>query len=169
MTTTGEIINKVASSNLVTIDLDKIIGPFEIAAFDIKDFLFMELMLKEKEYRAHLDNVDWSQFTDKVVAVYCSTDAILAPWAFTLVASKLNGIAREVYQAQPDVSIILYIQRQIDTHDWNQYIDKRVILKGCNDRSIPASAYTAASAKLIGISERLMYGEACSFVPIWRK
>lgn len=166
---TGEIVNKVANSNLVTVDLDKIIGPFEVVSLDIKDFLFMELMLKEKEFRAHLDEIDWSIYTDKVVAVYCSTDAILAPWAFTLVVSKLNGIAKEVYQASPEMVSLLHTQRQLDLHNWSQYEGKRIILKGCNDRSIPASAYTIASTKLVGRVDRLMYGEACSFVPIWRK
>lgn len=169
MINSAEIVNKVANSNLVTIDLDKVIGPYQIAPFDIKDFLFMELMLKEKEYRAALDEYDFSIFKDKIVAVYCSTDAILAPWAFTLVASKLSGIASEVYQASPEVANVIHIQRRLDSYDWSKYQDKRVILKGCNDRSIPASAYTTASAKLIGVAERLMYGEACSFVPIWRK
>lgn len=168
-TLSGEIVNKVANSNLVTVDLDKVIGSYEIVPFDIKDFLFMELMLKEKEYRAHLDGVDWSEFSNKVVAVYCSTDAILAPWAFTLVVSKLNGIAKDVYQATPELTNIMHMQRQLDMHNWSQYDGKRVILKGCNDRSIPASAYTIASTKLIGSVDRLMYGEACSFVPIWRK
>lgn len=165
----GEIINKVANSNLVTIDLDKVIGSYEVVPFDIKDFLFMELMLKEKEYREHLEKVDWSVYSDKVVAVFCSTDAILAPWAFTLVVSKLNEIAREIYQATPELANLLHLQRQLDVHDWTQYEGKRVILKGCNDRSIPASAYATASTKLVGRVDRLMYGEACSFVPIWRK
>lgn len=168
-TLTGEIVNKVANSNLVTVDLDKVIGPYEVVPFDIKDFLYMELMLKEKEYRAHLDSVDWTKYSDKVVAVFCSTDAILAPWAFTLVVSKLKDIAKDIYQATPELANHMHIQRQLDSYDWSQYDGKRVILKGCNDRSIPASAYTLASTKLVGRVDRLMYGEACSFVPIWRK
>lgn len=165
----GEIVNKVANSNLVTIDLDKVIGSYEVVSFDIKDFLFMELMLKEKEFRAHLDSVEWSKYSGKIVAIYCSTDAILAPWAFTLVVAKLNDIAQEVYQATPELANILHLQRRLDMHDWTQYDGKRVILKGCNDRSIPASVYATASTKLVGRVDRLMYGEACSFVPIWRK
>ncbi len=165
----GEILNKVSNSNLVTIDLDKILGLIEIMPIDIKNFLFMELMLKEKEFRAHLDNHDWSVYSKKVVAVYCSSDAILAPWAFALVVAKLNGIAEDIYQGTPELAKILHIQRLLDAHNWLQYEGQRVILKGCNDRSIPASVYAEASTKLVGIVDRLMYGEACSFVPIWRK
>jgi hypothetical protein len=168
-TVSGEIVNKVANSNLVTVDLDKVIGPFEIIPFDIKEFLYMELMLKEKEYREHLESINWSQYQHKVVAVFCSTDAILAPWAFTLVVAKLQGTAIDVYQATPEQANILHVQRRLDAHNWEQYAEKRVILKGCNDRSIPSSAYTIASTKLVGLVDRLMYGEACSFVPIWRK
>jgi hypothetical protein len=166
---TGQIVNKVASANLLTIDLDKLIGRVEVVSCDIKDFLFMELMLKEKEFRVSLDTTDWSSYKGKIVAIHCSNDAILPPWAFSLVAAKLIEIAAEIYQGTPDSVFIMHIQRLLDQHDWSSYKDKRVILKGCNDRSIPSEVYTIAATKLIGIVDRLMYGEACSFVPLWRK
>jgi hypothetical protein len=165
----GQIVNKVANANLLTLDLDKLIGRVDIVSCDIKDFLFMELMLKEKEFRASLDATDWSNYKGKIVAINCSTDAILPPWAFSLVASKLIDIAAEIYQGSAESAFIMHIQRVFDQHDWSSYKDKRVILKGCNDRSIPSEVYTIAATKLIGIVDRLMYGEACSFVPLWRK
>lgn len=163
------IVNKVASSNLITIDLEKIIGDIEVVPFDIKDLLFMELMLKEKDFRDKLDQIDEDRFRDKIVTVYCSTDAILAPWAFALVTARIAALARNIYYADPITAADQYASDQLLKHDWNQYSGRRVILKGCSDKSIPATAYAIATNRLAGVADRIMYGEACSFVPIWRK
>lgn len=165
----GIIVNKVATSNLVTIDLEKIIGDFEVVPFDIKDLLFMELMLKEKDFREQLAVIEEDRFNDKVVAVYCSTDAILAPWAFALVTARISPFARCIYYAEPETVAGLYASDQLIKHDWEQYSDRRVILKGCSDKSIPSTAYAFATNMLTRYADRIMYGEACSFVPIWRK
>lgn len=163
------IVNKVASSNLITIDLEKIIGDVDVVPFDIKDLLFMELMLKEKEFRQKLDHIDEDLFRDKIVAVYCSTDAILAPWAFALVTARLAALARKIYYANPVTAHEQFASDQLNNHDWDQYSGRRIILKGCSDKSIPSTAYAIATNRLTGIADRIMYGEACSFVPIWRK
>ena len=163
------LVNKVANSKLITIDLEKILGDIQIVNFDIKDFLYMELMLKEADFRESLAAIDWSQYQDKNIATYCSTDAILAPWAFSLVVANAKPFAQCIYQATPNEALSLITRQKLPNHDWNQYYDKRVILKGCSDKAIPSYAYSIATGHLLGVADRIMYGEACSFVPIWRK
>lgn len=163
------IVNKVANSNLITIDLEKILGEIDIVEFDIKDFLYMELMLKEADFRENLTAIDWDQYRNKNIAVYCSTDAILAPWAFALVVANAKPFAKSIYQATPQEAVTLIIRQKLSEHDWNQYSGRRIILKGCSDKAIPSNAYSIATEHLIDIADRIMYGEACSFVPIWRK
>lgn len=163
------IINKVAKSGLVTIDLESLAGDVEFCDIDIKNFLYMELMLREKDYRDQLEHFNWAAYQGKVVALHCSTDAIIAPWAYALMVTYLDGVAKSVFQTIPGELPHLYFKSVIDEHDWSQYAGKRVLLKGCSDKSIPASAYMYATEKLVKFAERIMYGEACSFVPVWRK
>jgi len=164
-----EIVNKVKQSNkLQTIDLQKFYDDTPIAQLDMKDFLFRELMLKEKEYREALEQHDWSQYDGQYLAVFCSTDAILAPWAFMLIASHAKGYAKEVFIDRPGrVRHELY-RRRLEDHDWSQYQGKFVLLKGCSEVPVPESVYVLAVQKLMPYVGRLMYGEACSFVPVYR-
>lgn len=166
-----EIVNKVkANTKLVTLDLEKnFADQTEIAELDIKDFLFMELMLKEKEFRTHLKNFDWSIFSDKYLAVYCSTDAIVAPWAWMLITTYAKEYAKEVFfSTASQIKQELYA-RNINKFDWSTFEDKFVLVKGCSDKSIPESAYLMATNKLMNIAKKVMYGEACSFVPVYSK
>ncbi|HAC16632.1 MAG TPA: hypothetical protein DCE78_11925 [Bacteroidetes bacterium] len=169
MDNSDTIVNKVANSNLITIDLEKLLGDIDIIGFDIKDFLFMELMLKEADFRESLTAIDWNLYRNKNIAVYCSTDAILAPWAFALVIANAKPFARSIYQATPQEALTLVIRQKLADHDWNQYTGRRIILKGCSDKAIPSNAYSIATEYLLDVADRIMYGEACSFVPIWRK
>jgi len=163
------IENKVAKSGLVTIDLEKIAGDITITSLDIKQFLYMDLLLKEKDFRQSLDNYDWSQFQGTILCTYCSSDAIIASWAYMLVVTHASKFVNEVIVGKPDYVLNLVYAQRLAQHDWHQYADKRVLLKGCSDKTIPPGAYAMATQELQKYADRIMYGEACSFVPVWRR
>lgn len=167
----GEIINKVKQSDkLVTLDLQQFYDDSEVAELDLKDFLFQGLLLKEKDFREDLQKHDWIRYKGKYLAVFCSTDAILAPWAFMLVACHAKPYAIDVcYGRSPAIKFDLY-RKNMDRHDWSQYRDKFVLLKGCSDKPVTESVYLYATDQLIDAGVRkLMYGEACSNVPVFRR
>lgn len=162
------IVNKVAQSGIVTINLEKYI-PQSIIVFDLKPFLFMELILKEKDFRAALLTHDWLQYKDKYVALTCTTDAIIPMWAYMLVMQYLQPIATmSVYGnlEQARENITLY---NITTEDFTQYKDTRVVIKGCGEIPIPISAYTLITTLLRPHVISIMYGEPCSTVPVYKR
>lgn len=164
-----EIRNKVAESGLITIDLEKYYPVTEPMPFDLKNFLFMEMLLKEKDFREALDQHDWNQYENRDVAVYCSTDAIVPMWAYMLVASKLSGIARSIISGSPEEAFKqLYIEN-IKQVDAAAFEGKRVVVKGCGDKPIPEYAYAAISILLLPMVKSLMYGEPCSTVPVFKR
>ena len=128
----------------------------------------MELILKEKEFRQALEQHDWSSYSGKVLAVYCSTDAIIASWAYMLVAVHARRYAADTVYGSPDDVAFERFRNKMDDEDWSRYDGKRVLLKGCAEIEVPPSVYLYATQKLLPYVERLMYGEACSFVPVWR-
>lgn len=163
------IVNKVAQSGLVTIDLEEYYDDSKRASLDIKDWLFMGLMLKEKEFREHVKTHDWSQYKDCHVAVFCSSDAIVPTWAYMLVANQLGGIARSVFFGQPEnLEVKLYIQA-IDKLDMEAYRDQRVVVKGCSKHPVPVNAYVHLTEKLTPVVRSILYGEPCSTVPIYKR
>ncbi len=164
-----EIRNKVAESGLITIDLEKYHPEQTATPFDIKDFLFMEMLLKEKDFRESMDTHDWQQYQGKEVAVYCSTDAIVPMWAYMLIVAKLSGIAASVSFGTPEECFKRKYIDQIQRIDPQQFEGKRVVVKGCGEKEIPPYAYTAISALLIPVVKSLMYGEPCSTVPVYKK
>lgn len=165
------IENKIAKSGLKTIDLEKFL-PKEnnLMTFDLKDFLFRELILKEKDFRASVKAYDWEQFSDKGVAIFCSTDAIIPMWACMLVASALDGIAHFYCFGTKEDLLSAYtrfnINEQLDTTSLE---NERVIIKGCGSRPIPPEAYVEATRLLNPIVKSLMFGEACSTVPVYKR
>lgn len=163
-----EIINKVkANTKLVTIDLAKLFNdPTPVAELDIKEFLFMDLLLKEADFRKHLEEFDWSQFEGKYLSVFCSTDAIIAPWAWMLLTAHASKFAMEVFRLSASQITHELYRRNIESYDWTQYQDKFVLLKGCGDIHVPDSIYLLATNKLQSVAKKIMYGEACSFVPV---
>lgn len=165
----GEIINKVAESGLITLDLEQFFPKEEVVEFDIKDFLFMEMLLKEKEFREQLEQYDWSIYKDKIAAVYCSTDAIIPMWAFMLVSTKLSPYTKEVLLGNKKAVIDKCIEKKIEELNVDQFKDKRVVVKGCGDVEISPSAYLSISNKLLPFVKSLMYGEPCSTVPVYKK
>lgn len=163
-----EIINRVANSKLLTIDLEDYYPKGQRVLFDIKDWLFEELILKEQDFRNHVKQHDWSQYKDSYVALTCSADAIIPSWAYLLIASSLSPFAKKIVVgnlAELESSIF---QDIISNLDISTYKDKPVIIKGCSDKPIPDTAYTLLISKLINVSKSIMYGEACSTVPLYK-
>jgi hypothetical protein len=164
-----EIINKVAQSQLVTLDLESYYPAEEIVVFDLKPHLFMELILKEKEFRAALQNNDWSAYQNKVVAVTCTADAIIPMWAYMLVGSYLQPVAKDVIFGDEQTARQHLFIHNIDAIDTEPFVDKRIVVKGCGDIPIGEFAYLAITKKLVPVAKSLMYGEPCSTVPIYKK
>lgn len=163
------IENKVANSGLITIDLETLRHAGKRVLFDIKDWLFREMILKEKDLRDFVKNHDWSQYQSQNIAFYCSTDAIVPTWAYMLLASAVQPYANKyVFGNLEQLEIALYNDAiaQLNPAD---YADKRIILKGCSQNELPIAAYVAMSNKLLPVVKSLMYGEACSNVPIYKK
>jgi len=169
--TSGEIVNKVKQSDkLITIDLQKYFDETPREELDLKQFLFKEMILKEEEFREQLDNFDWSQYEGKYVGVYCSSDAIISKWAYMLVGQHLASYAEDVFKGSKEDMLFELYRRKFEDIDWSAYKDKFVILKGCSskEKPVPESVYLYATQKLVPHVKKLMYGEACSNVPVYR-
>ncbi|HEX8460313.1 MAG TPA: DUF2480 family protein [Segetibacter sp.] len=163
------IINKVAESALTTIDLEEYYPKGETAVFDLKDHLFMGLILKEKDFRAALQTHDWEQYRDKNVAITCSADAIIPMWANMLVATNLQPVAREVVYGEEKNILSTLLLKNLAVIKGEDYTDKRVVVKGCGDVTIPEAAYVEITNKLRPYVKSIMYGEPCSTVPIFKR
>ena len=162
------IINKVAESGLVTLDLEKYYPSGNNIVFDMKDYLFMGLILKEKEFRDALKNTDWGHYKDKNVAVTCSADAIIPMWAYMLVASYLQPVAAEIVLGdEKELHKALFI-KNLSQLDMAEFADKRVVVKGCGETPIGEFAYLEITRLLRPVAKSIMYGEACSTVPIYK-
>lgn len=163
------IINKVAESGLVTIDLEKWYPRENIAVFDMKDHLFMGMILKEKDFREALKNLDWEQYRDKHVAVTCSVDAVIPVWAYMLVASYLQPVAGEIVMGdEKDLHKMLFL-KNLSSINVNDYADKRIVIKGCGETPIADYVYMEITRKLRPVAKSLMYGEPCSTVPVFKR
>jgi hypothetical protein len=162
------IVNRVANSKLRTFDLEEIYPEGKRILFDVKDWLFQELILKEKDFRDFVKNHDWSQYKNSFVAVTCSVDAIIPSWAFMLVASELTPIANKVVIGDLELLETVIYQELISFVDFKDFADKPVIIKGCADKPIPDSAYAFLIAKLQPIAKSILFGEACSSVPLYK-
>jgi hypothetical protein len=166
-----EIVNKVKqSTKLVTIDLQQFYDETPIYEFDLKDFLFKGLILKEEEFRTQLETYEWEQHRGAYLAVFCSSDAIISKWAYMLVAQHAAGIAKDVFKGKYQEILFELYRRNLENVDWSTYKDKFVILKGCSskEKPVPDSVYLYATNKLVPHVKKLMYGEACSNVPVYR-
>ncbi len=163
------IKNKVAESGIVTLDLEDYYPKGDIVVFDIKDYLFMGLILKEKDFRLALQNLDVENYRHKFVAVFCSADAIIPMWAYMLIASALQGIAKDIVFGDEKNLINTLFIKNIYGLNISDYEDKRVVVKGCGDIQIPETAYLEITNKLRPVAKTIMYGEPCSTVPIYKK
>ena len=170
MKTEEEIINKVAGSGLITIDLEDFYPKEHVVEIDIKDFLYEGIILKEKDFRKSLDELHWNDYANKIIAVFCSEDAIIPKWAYMLVAMHANPYTQKVYFGSREFAIEETILATIDTRIIAEdYRDKRVVIKGCSDRDISERVYIVITNRLMPVVKSLMYGEPCSTVPIYKK
>lgn len=162
-------INKVAQSGLITIDLGNFYPKDSIQEIDISQFLFKGLVLREKEFREMVLSFNWEQYKGKTAAMHCSTDAIVPQWAFMLIAASLKDLAKEVYFGNKNSVVALKMLSTIEQEDFQKYEDEKVIIKGCGKHTIPTEIYVAVSNKLLPLVQSLMYGEACSTVPVYKR
>jgi hypothetical protein len=163
------IINKVAQSPLSTIDLEEYYPTEEIVLFDLKSFLFMELIVKEKEFREALQKTTWNFYQDKIVAVTCSADAIIPVWAYMLVVSYLQPFAKDIILGDEKTALRDIFLKRIESIDANAFADKRIVIKGCGDLPIGEFAYMEITKKLRPVAKSIMYGEPCSTVPVFKR
>jgi hypothetical protein len=165
----NEIVNKVSQSGLITIDLEEFYPEGERVLFDIKDHLFQGLILREKDFREFVKNEDWNKYKDKFVALTCSADAIVPTWAYMLLTSQLKPVAKKVVFGNLEtLETILYndVLSKINTDD---YKDARVVIKGCGNLPVPKAAFVQITSLLQPVVKSIMYGEACSTVPLYKK
>ncbi|WP_431157199.1 DUF2480 family protein [Winogradskyella poriferorum] len=164
-----EIINRVANSKLKVIDLEDFYPDGNRILFDIKDWLFEGLVLREKDFRASVKAHDWSQYDTSYVALFCSSDAIIPDWAYMLITVNLMGIAKKVVLGDLDhLESILYTSI-ISEMDLSEYKDMPVIIKGCSHKPVPANALVMLTERLVPVAKSIMFGEACSAVPLHKK
>lgn len=164
-----EIINRVAQSKLVTIDLEDYYPSGKRVLFDISGWLMEGLILREKEFRNHVAEHDWSQYKNQYVALYCATDAIIPAWAYMLISVHLTPFVEKVIIGTLENLETAIYQEIINNLEVSNYLNKPVIIKGCANKPIPDNAYTMLIGKLHGVAKSIMYGEACSSVPLYKK
>ncbi len=164
-----EITNRVAESEIEVFNLETLWDGAEVAELDITPFLYEELILKEKKFREDVRAHDWAPYEGRHVAVYCAADAIVPTWAYMLVATKLEGIARSVAFGRRRDLVRDYFTRRLEAEDWSRYAGRPVVVKGCGSGLVPVSAYLDATRRLQHVARKLMFGEPCSSVPLWRR
>lgn len=163
------MINKVAESGLITLDMEKWYPRDETAVFDMKDYLFMGMILKEKDFREALKKIDWETYRDKNVAVTCSADAIIPVWAYMLVATYLQPFAKEIVMGDEKEMHKTIFLKNLSTIDIKEYTDKKVVIKGCGETPIADYVYMEITKLLRPVVKSIMYGEPCSTVPVYKK
>ena len=164
-----EIVNRIANSKLITIDLEDFYPEGERMLFDISDWLFEGLILREKDFRESTKNHDWSQYNDKYVALTCKTDAIIPSWAYMLITTYLSLSAKKVVVGNLELLETSIFQDIINSLDISKYKDKPIIIKGCTEKYIPETTSVQLVEKLLPIAKTVMFGEACSTVPLFKK
>ena len=164
----GLPVNRVAESAIETLDLAALAPPAPFP-FDLAPFLYRGLVLREREFRQSLKSHDWEPYRDASVAVFCSADALVPTWAYMLVAARLDGVAADVAAGTPDAVRQSALVAALDGLDWDRYRDVPVVLKGCGNDLVPLDAFVQATRRLQGVAAKVMYGEPCSSVPVWRR
>ena len=163
------IINKVAQSGIITFELEKYYPRQEIAGFDLKEHLFMELILKEKDFREAMKNLDWSIYNGKCVALYCSADAIIPVWAYMLITTYLAPFTNDIIFGDEQTALNTLFVKNLAGINVAEYEDKRLVIKGCGDINIPPAAYIEVTRLFMPVAKSIMYGEPCSTVPVFKK
>lgn len=164
-----EIVNRVASSSLITFDLEDLYTPGERVEFDIAPHLYQGLILREKEFRDFVKTNDWAQYTDRLVAVKCSADAVVPTWAYMLVAIALSPFSRHlIFGSLEELEIDLF-RKRLEKINWLDYKDTKVVVKGCSKVNVPTTLYVEVASKLTPLVSSLMFGEPCSTVPLFKR
>jgi hypothetical protein len=163
------IVNKVAQSGLVSLDLETYQFKGTIAEIDIKDVLFQGLLLREKDFREFIKTHDWEQYRNQAVVLYCSSDAIVPTWAYMLIANKLSGISNHTHFGSVKSFKEKYLLTALNTLNLADFAEKRVVIKGCGDGELSVAAYVEITDLLTPVVKSMMYGEPCSTVPIFKR
>lgn len=164
-----EIVNRVANSSLITLNLETLLPSLEIVEFDMKDLLFQELVLREKELREFVKSHPWENYQNKHVALFCSADAIVPTWAFMLVAISLQPYAQSIVFGDRNTCLANQFHLALNKLDWEQYRNEKVVVKGCSDVHVPESVFIEVSSRLRSVAAAIMYGEPCSTVPLFKR
>ncbi len=164
-----EFVNKVAESGIITLDLESYFPAEEIVLFDMKQYLFMELILKEKDFRQALKELDTDVYKNKIAAITCSADAVIPMWAYMLVSGVLQPVASEIIFGNEETARKQLLLKNIRAININEYADKRVVIKGCGDKPVPEEAFVEITKLLRPVAKSIMYGEPCSTVPVFKK
>ncbi|WP_412068420.1 DUF2480 family protein [Rubrivirga sp. IMCC43871] len=162
------IVNRVAESAIETLDLAAMAPPVP-AAFDLAPFLYKGVVLREREFRMAVKAHDWETYRGEMVAVFCSADALVPTWAYMLVAARLDGVAAGVAEGTPEAVRQRGVVAALADVDWESYRDVPVVVKGCGNDLVPLDAFVQVTRRLQGVASKVMYGEACSSVPVWRR
>lgn len=165
----NQFVNKVAESGIITIDLEDYLSREEVIFFDLKEYLFMELILKEKDFREALKNLDVNHYAEKNVAIGCSADAIIPMWAYMLVVSYLEPVVKHIFFGSVEEAGTAILLENLSSINAVDYKDQRVVIKGCGEKHIPETAYVKITEKLRPVAKSIMYGEPCSTVPIYKR
>ena len=165
----GQITNRVASSSLVTFDLEEYFVPGERILIDIKDQLFQGLILKEKDFRDFIKTTRWEEYHGKFVAIHCSVDAIVPTWAYMLLAIALEPFAAKVVFGTLEELEVAIFQERLKEVDWLKFKDSKVVIKGCSKVNVPIATYVDVTNRLRPHVSSIMYGEPCSTVPLFKK
>ena len=163
-----EIVNRVKNSGIMTIDFDDLLVP-NIFEIDLKDWLIDDLFLVEKEFREAIHSHSWSKYLDSYVCIFCSNDAIIPQWAYMLISSKISDVTNKVVIGKSSQLYEKIYHDLINKLNINDYENKSVIIKGCSSKKVPINAYHLITARLKGVAKSIMYGEACSAVPVYKK
>ena len=164
-----EIINRGANSKLITLDLEDYYPTGDRVLLDISDWLFQGIILKEKDFREFVKEHDWSQYLNSYVAIICSSDAIIPSWAYLLISTSLTPYAKKFVIGDLDLLENIIFQDIIATIPLDPFEGAPVIIKGCSEKNIPNSAYAQLTQRLVPVVRSLMFGEACSSVPLYKK
>lgn len=164
-----ELINRVANSSLITINLEKDFPNEVFHDFDMREYLFHGLILKEKDFRSALKEINWDQYEGAILCVFCSTDAIIPHWAYMLVASYAKPVVKNIHFGSQKDYIEAYYRDILRSRDYSKYEGERIVIKGCSDKAVPVSAFMDLTAHLQPFAQSIMYGEPCSTVPVFKR
>lgn len=164
-----ELVNKVALSGLINFNLEEFYPKEEFHTLDLKDFLFMELILKEKDFREAMKSYEWSSVNGKILLIVCSADAIIPSWAYMLISSYAAPVAHDIFEGSKEEYLKAHYYQVINTLDIAPFQDKRIVIKGCSNQPVPVLAYTKLTQRLHSVAKSIMFGEPCSTVPIYKK